>query len=202
VPVPEGAQLLQAQFDIGKTREMLQDLRDGIVDENPEARFYQQLREMQQVTAPGAERLMGDGKNRVEMVRDGADIQSVKLFQMAIAMAGERVKDGSWARAQRGRLTRRQMAFNRFDLQSYDRGEMDMVILPRPIVVPTEQERLETLALKESLKTRVALMQAWGDEDGPKIIEELDSSETARWERILTGVSAGEMPPAPESEGE
>lgn len=152
--VPADASLLQPTFDVGKTLDMIKEIREGILAENPEASFYQQMREMQQVTAPGAERLMGDVKNRVDLARAGYDAGSVKLFQMAIAMCGFRARDTSefgWSR--RGiALDRRRLAFTRFDLQSFSRGELDMTILARPIVMPTEQERMET----ELLKVQVA----------------------------------------------
>lgn len=152
--VPADAKILQPTFDVGKTLDMIKDIREGILAENPEASFYQQMREMQQVTAPGAERLMGDVKNRVDLVRAGMDAGTIKLFQMAIAMCGFRARDTSdfgWSR--RGiALDRRRLAFTQFDLQSFGRGELDMTILARPIVMPTEQERMET----ELLKVQVA----------------------------------------------
>ena len=42
--------------------------------------------------------------------------------------------------------------FTQFDLQSFSQGELDMSIEARPIVLPTEQERMET----ELLKVQVA----------------------------------------------
>ncbi|MEJ7901242.1 MAG: hypothetical protein WKF63_05305 [Thermomicrobiales bacterium] len=162
VGVPEGARLLQPTIDIGQTREMLADLREGILAENPEASFYQQMRQMQQVTAPGAERLMGDVKNRVDLARAGYDAGSVKLFQMALSMCGFRANGPAWKVDNNGRsraLNRRQMAFLPYDLESFDRGELDMAILPRPIVIPTETERLEIIAIKEALSSQ------WGMEE-------------------------------------
>src|SRR5690606_39042936 len=119
--VPADASLLQPTFDVGKTLEMIKEIREGILAENPEASFYQQMREMQQVTAPGAERLMGDVKNRVDLARAGYDAGSVKLFQMAITMCGYRARDTSefgWARRGAPPLDRRRMAFTQFDLES------------------------------------------------------------------------------------
>jgi len=163
IKVGEGSTLLQTTIDIGQTREMLNDMREGILAENPEASFYQQMREMQQVTAPGAERLMGDVKNRVDLARAGYDAGSVKLFQMAISMCGFRANGLTWKRDADGRtraLNRRQMAFLPYDLFSYDRGELDLAIMPRPIVIPTETERLEIIAMKEALSSQWGLEEA------------------------------------------
>lgn len=144
------AKLLQPDFDVGKTLEMIKAMQDGILSENPEASFYQQLREMQMVTAPGAERLMGDVKNRVDLARAGYDAQTVKLFQMAIAMCGMRANDSSesgW-KYRTSALDRRRAVFAPFNLDSYAKGDLDMSILPRPIIQPTEQERMEIRQLK------------------------------------------------------
>lgn len=172
ITVPENATLLQPTFDIGKTREMLQDIQQGILDENPEARFYQQLRDMAQVTAPGAERLMGDVKTRVDLVRAGMDSNTVKLFQMAIAICGFRAKDGSWNGRPWGRndaLTARQKAFLPFGLDSYKAGELDMSIAARSIVPVTEAEHLALTQARERLLT------SWGMEQ-----EGIDSTTAAK----------------------
>lgn len=156
----------QAQFDVGKTLEMIQDLREGIEAENPEGRFYSELRSMTQVTAPGAERLMGDVKARVDLARAGYDAQTVKLFQMALSICGFRANSGDWTTkvgpdgvVRRVEMTRRQKMFLPYSLDSYHRGEMDFGISSRPLVIPTESERIEIVALKESLET------AWGLEE-------------------------------------
>lgn len=173
--VPADATLLQQNFDIGKTREMLEDTRQGILDENPEARFYQQLRDMAQVTAPAAERLMGDVKTRVDLARAGYDSNTVKLFQMSIAICGMRASDGTWNRRGQGlnvKLSSRQQAFLPFNLDSYAHGDLDMSISQRPIVPMSESERLDLIAQKEALMTPWGLEQAGvGEEAARKILD-------------------------------
>lgn len=206
--VPAGAQLLQPTFDVGKTLDMIRDIREGILAENPEASFYQQLREMQQVTAPGAERLMGDVKNRVDLVRAGMDPNTVKLFQMAISMCGMRAHDTSrdgWLRPG-ARLDRRRMVFVPFDLQSYDRGELDMVIRPRPIVLPTEMERMEAERVKVEIaaaKERLMLASSFEElgyprasagDDGGRVVtaEDMAAERQAAFERTMNAGGFGE----------
>ena len=178
IKVAESSQLLQPTFDVGKTLEMLQDIREGILAENPEASFYQQMRTMQQVTAPGAERLMGDVKNRVDLARAGYDAQTVKLFQMAVAICGMRAHDTSevgWARRGAPALNRRRQAFLPFSLESFDAGLLDMSILPRPIVNPTEQERMETELLKvQVIGAEEGITTEWGMR---KLYPDLDETE-------------------------
>lgn len=188
VGVPDGANLLQAQFDIGKTSEMLEALRQGIIDENPEARFYQQMRAMQQVTAPGAERLMGDVKNRVDLARSGYDSQTIKLFQMAISMCGMRAHGPEWRVDSGGRsvaLDRRRSVFLPFDLDSFARGDLAFAIEQRPIVYPTEQERIDTIVQKESLTTR------WGMELAGIDPTTVDQIQAERRDRFAVGMATG-----------
>jgi hypothetical protein len=188
VGVPDGASLLQPQFDIGKTREMLDMLRQGIVDENPEARFYPELRGMQQVSAPGVERAMGDVKNRVDLARAGYDPQTVKLFQMAISMCGFRAHGPEWrtgSDGQRVPLDRRRHVFMPFDLTSYEKGDLAFSVEPRPIVYPTEQERLDLILQKEGLSTSWGMQAAGIDES------EADAMLAERRDRFAVGMAAG-----------
>ncbi len=90
---------------------------------------------MSQVTGPAAARLVGDVANRFAEVAAIVDQANVKLFQMAVAIAGFRANSGAW-----GSLNRQQQKFTPFDLKSYDKGDLDMAIMPRPLLVPTRQE--------------------------------------------------------------
>ena len=166
--VPGDAQILQASFDTGTTLQQIKDIREGILSENPEASFYARLREMQMVTAPGAEMLMGDVTNLVSLARARYDTQTVKLFQMALAMCGFRANDLSadgW-RAN-GPMDPRRQSFLPYNLDSYEAGSLDMAISPRPIVNPSVTERLDIetkrvqlVAAQESLTTPWAVMQS------------------------------------------
>src|SRR6266702_2410895 len=93
------------------------------------------LAAMSQVTGPAAARLVGDVANRFAEVAAIVDQANVKLFQMAVAIAGFRANSGAW-----GSLNRQQQKFTPFDLSSYDKGDLDMAIMPRPLLVPTRQE--------------------------------------------------------------
>ena len=163
----EKVTIQEVSFDVGKTLEMIAALREGIEAENPEGRFYSELRSMTQVTAPGAERLMGDVKARVDLARAGYDMQTVKLIQMALSMCGFRANSGAWTRRpdvngvmRSVKLTRRQQVFLPFNLDTYHSGDMDFGISTRPLVLPTESERVELVALKESLQTQWGMEQA------------------------------------------
>ncbi len=122
-------------------------MKQGILEANPEASFYPELRKMSQVSAPGVERALGDAVSRLNAARAGYDIQSVKQFQMATAMCGYRLNNGDWTNP-----SERDRVFEPFGLDSYKRGDLDMVILGRPVVAATEAERLDLVAQRETLR--------------------------------------------------
>lgn len=138
------AGIAQATFDVGDTMAMIEFVRDGILAENPEASFFRELREMSQVTAPGAERLLGDAAARCRRARANHDTQTTKRIQMAISMMGMRAHQRNtpgWS----GTLTKRQQAFAAYDLDSYQRGVLDFGISDRPVILPTEAERIDLI---------------------------------------------------------
>lgn len=148
IPLGDNGGIEQLSFDVGQTLEMLEWIKAGILESNPEATFYHQLREMSQLTGPAVERALGDATSRVTLARHGYDTQTIKLHQMAIAMSGYRLNSGAW-----GQTTPRDQVYRPFDLQSYTDGALDMTILARGVVPQTEAERLELLLEMERIET-------------------------------------------------
>jgi len=126
---------LSGNLDLVGTLAAMKELLGEIEQDHPELTFYKELRAMSQVTGPAAARLVGDVANRFAEVAAIVDQANVKLFQMAVAIAGFRANSGAW-----GSLNRQQQKFTPFDLNSYDKGDLDMAIMPRPLLVPTRQE--------------------------------------------------------------
>lgn len=158
-----GVEILQ--FDMGQAREIAADIKAYVLEMNPEARFWDELRQMSTLTAPGAERALGDATGLVYRVRGAMDPETVKLHQMATSMCGFRYHDDSadgW-RA-RGGLTRRDDVFKPYTLDSYKAGDLDMSILERPVVPRTQEERLDVLERMERLESTYALGEMGLDE--------------------------------------
>jgi hypothetical protein len=113
----------------------------------PELGMYQELRKMSEVTGPGAARMMGDVYSRVLEVSSNYDTQSIKLFQMATAIGGFRYRENreGW------RLkTEAQAKFAPFDLDSYARGDLNMAIMPRPLIPMTEDDTISLIGKRLS----------------------------------------------------
>lgn len=113
----------------------------------PELGMYQELRKMSEVTGPGAARMMGDVYSRVLEVSSNYDTQSIKLFQMAAAIGGFRFRENREGWRLR---TEAQAKFAPFDLDSYARGDLNMAIMPRPLIPMTEDDTISLIGKRLS----------------------------------------------------
>lgn len=137
---PLGAEIHQlSPTGVEETLMNIDRLIREIEDDHPELTMYKQLRDMAHVTGPGAERMLGDAATYIQDARSNYDTHSAKLFQMAVAVGGFRANSGAWGR----QLSSQQRSFLPFRLDSYRRGELDLDILPRPIIPETPRERIE-----------------------------------------------------------
>lgn len=148
---PQGGHVesLAGDLDLSQAMPYLDSLIKEIEQDHPELAMYRELRAMSQVSGPGAARMMGDVGGVVGEVAANYDQQSVKLFQMAVAIAGWRLSRGDW----RSPLTRQQEKFRGFDLDSYNRGDLDFAIMPRPLIPLTEMEKIAKDRAQLSLQT-------------------------------------------------
>lgn len=150
IGAPAGADVksLAGTFDVADAAPLMDRLITEIEADHPELTLYREMRGMSQVTGPGAQRLLGDAAARVYEAAASYDRGSVALMQMAVAIGGERANSGAWGPARS--LTRQQQRYLPFDLVSYERGELDFAILPRPLVVPTQTERWTDAGMRAS----------------------------------------------------
>lgn len=137
---PQGGRIdsLAGNLDIPGAYAVVDKLLAQVEDNHPELTFYKQLREMSQVTGPAAQRIVGDVETRVSKAQANYDRGNIALFQMATAIAGYRANNGDW-----GQLNRQQQKFLPFNLDSYERGDLDMAIMPRPLLTTTKLERAQ-----------------------------------------------------------
>lgn len=188
----ENPQLLQPKFDLGATTELIDRLRTWMLEENPEASFYSQLRGMREVTAPAAERILGDAIALCKRARAGQDIGTIKLFQMNISMVSMRIRAGDY-----GSLNDRQKAFLPFKDGAYEAGQLDFGIRDRPVIGQSESERLYVIQLRESLSTTYGMKHAGMEED------EIESiwKDRERSAEMTRSTFAPEGPPEDPSDG-
>jgi hypothetical protein len=147
-PDPEGRveNMIQA-VPIDGAGVRIDKLMEEIEADLPELTLDRELRSMSNVTGPGADRMMGDVRGRFDEVQANADAGTVKLIQMGVAIGGWRLSRGEWGA--RSDLTRQQVKFDGFDLDSYSAGDLDVSLLPRPLVPSTEQERIMALQARK-----------------------------------------------------
>lgn len=121
-----------------------------IEGDHPELTLYRELRGMSHVTGPGAERMLGDAAALIQDARTNYDVHTTKILQMAVAVGGWRASSGAWDRG--GSLTRQQAKLVGFGLDSYQRGDLDFEIMPRPIIPETPREQAERERLELALE--------------------------------------------------
>lgn len=145
---PSDADFKTLDLPEGEAMKRIDSLLAEIQSDHPELSMYTQLRAMTSVTGPGAARLFGDVETYVNDARANYDTQTIKLFQMCVAIGGYRANSGAWG----NRLTRQQTPFLPFSLDSYALGDLDFSILPRPLIVPTEIENLQAEQMRLALE--------------------------------------------------
>jgi len=143
----ENADIKTITLPAGEVLEHIDRMIAEMERDHPEIVMYSQLRQMSQVTGPGASRLFGDVEGFVNEARANYDMQSVKLFQMATAIGGMRANGGDW-----GTMTRQQEKFLPFGLESYAAGELDMTIEPRPLITLSPLERMSIEQMRNELE--------------------------------------------------
>lgn len=137
-------------LDIPGVLEAIDRLQAEIENDHPELAFYKQLRSMSSLTGPAASRIMGDTESLLQEVSSNYDQGMISLFRMGVAMAGLRQAIGAdgWANP-----TDQQLKFKYFSLDSYERGKLDMAIVPRSLLQPSKSEQAqERLTFYQSIK--------------------------------------------------
>lgn len=171
---------LTGSLDPEKAIPHMDRLLTEIEHDFPELSMYQKLREMSEVTGPGAARMMGDVYSRVLEVSGNYDQQSIKLFQMATAIAGFRLREGREGWAQK---TDQRMKFAPFSLESYSSGELDMAIMPRPLIPMTEDDTITATG-----KRLDNAKKAQGIFDDDRVLEVAGISDEAERKKMLAGI--------------
>ena len=153
---PQGGSVdsLAGSLSLSDSAIFMDRLLTELESDYPELSFYDELRSMSAVTGPSVSRLVGDVSSRVQEAQASYDAQCMKLFQMAVAVAGMRASSGSW-----GILNRKQQKFTPFNLDSYAQGNLDMAIMPRPLITPTKMELAQE---KQAMWTGVQLAASAG----------------------------------------
>ena len=175
-------------------------LYEELEQDHPELTFYKELRAMSQVTGPAASRLVGDVNSRFAEAAASYDQANIRLFQMAVAIGGFRANSGAW-----GKLNRQQQKYLPFDLASFEQGELDMEIMPRPLLVPTRQEiGMENelmykgvwYAAQSSIPAEFVLEDAgWTDEKLTALKQAIEAQRTVALQQAVQKQAQSNEPP-------
>lgn len=175
---PAGTKVETIEIEISEAVQALDRIIASIEKKCPEVTFYQQLRNMTQLTGPAANRLLGDVDRKVRSIAAGYDRSTVKLLQMGISVAAYRLNEGAEGWAKRDD---QQQKFANYDETSYDKGDLDFDIMPRSVVPSGPRDRYELLQLKKQVLGDFLSPQQLAMEGGysPEEIERF----TADWEK-------------------
>jgi hypothetical protein len=147
-PLGGHVESLTGNVPLGDVMTYIDKLLGEIEQDHPALAMYREMRAMSTLTGPAAARVMGDVAGDYYGVCAGYDMNLRKLQQMCVAIGGYRANSGDWERP----LTLQQEKFMPFGLKSYERGELDHDVLPRPLIPPTEKELLEMQLLRNSVE--------------------------------------------------
>lgn len=145
---PQGTRIETIELKVGEAAEAMDRIFASIEKKCPEVTFYQQLRNMTQITGPGAQRVLGDVEHKFRSFAGGYDRNLIKLHQMGVSIAAMRYDEGALGWEKR---TREQAKFSTFTETSYTDGKLDHTIMPRSVVTLTTSDRLEAAKLKASV---------------------------------------------------
>lgn len=184
-PADTKVQPLLSPLDLAGSAVQIVAQEMEIQKDHPELGFYDQLRQMTQLTGPAASRIVGDVKASVYAAMAQYDRGIVAALQMCLTIAGMRANSGAW-----GPLTDEQEKLRPFNLDSFKRGDMYLKFKPRPILTPTKLEiAQESLAFWQGIQaadTAGVPIEIVLEDAGwtPEKLAKLRAEKEARAERI------------------
>lgn len=186
-------------LDIGKTRELVETLHDGLVAENPEAEYAKRMAEIANPTSPGVRMSLAPIDARVRAARRNHDTQMVKLLQMNTSMMGHHVNTGEFPSEVMAARRDRYEAFRPFTLDSYGRGLEDATIPDRDVFPESKMERAQYLAVVDALESDWARREAGIPDDE---IRAMNAEQRRQSEAMAAAfsVTAAEEPTTGDSE--
>jgi hypothetical protein len=150
---------LAGNLNLADTITYMKELISELESDHPELAYNREMRAMSTLTGPAASRVMSDVLGKVSERAASYDLQTQKLFQMAVAIAGFRLNNGDWGQDENGfaqAITAQQEKFRPFTLKSYTSGTLDLAILPRQLIRPTNSEKAqEKLSLWQGVQAAV-----------------------------------------------
>ncbi|MDQ3168374.1 MAG: hypothetical protein M3P94_06975, partial [Chloroflexota bacterium] len=125
--------------------------------------------------------------HKVRSISSGYDRQLIKLQQMGVAMAGWRFAEGAEAWADQNPA---QQKFANYDLESYDKGDLDHDVMPRELVPMTTMERMMLINAKKTTLEVIPLVELIEEagylrEDAEKWVAEADAKKAENQAKML-----------------
>jgi hypothetical protein len=132
-----GARVETMNLPQGQAFDHIRLLLDEIERDTPELSVWTKVQDKVQVSGIAVEYLVADAQAYVSEAQQNYDTGLIRALQMAISIAGMRQSEASngWSEG-----TYEQQRFAAYDLDSYKQGDLHFIILPRPLIQPTQTQ--------------------------------------------------------------
>lgn len=179
--------------------EHLKFLTEQIEKDHPELVYYDKLREMDYVSGPGARALVGDTESNFLEAQANYDEALARALEMALAIGGQRLAqgEGGWNRG-----SAKQQNLKGFDLESWERDELNVGIEQRPLLPWTVDDetavkkgRAEVAVMIGGFASKNKQLEEYGiDEQSERdgILEERDDEQAKQMEQAQAMKGADE----------
>jgi hypothetical protein len=208
IEVGMGGGAVLVPLDIAQGMETLAVMIEELEKDTPELSMWSQARQSGgDTTGEGMDRQMGDINGRYIPIMQTHDMATTKWLQMGMTMAGWAINAGLWG--PRGRLTKDQLKFADFTLDSYKAGELDFDIVPRPLISPSElkawqvkqTKALAIQAMKDlGLFPDAMLLEEWGipEDEVQGILDAATQQGQDKMELAMAAFDRGQVPGVPQ----
>jgi len=190
---------LTGNLNLDHAEKRIENMLAELSERNLEVTTYKRLRESGNPSGVAARRLLGDVEARLTGPQRNYDGGQILALRQALAIAGMRQSEGAggWGR---GAQTEQQRQFVAFDLASYERGDLDFGIAPRPLIADTPLDDAQTrLALYQSYAAGdgIGIPVMWQMEQGGMDADDLASLKAAQDEEHADIQTLGDGYPDP-----
>jgi hypothetical protein len=156
IEAPEGTKLDALPLEVGPVLDFMRESTKEIEKDLIELTVYDKMRDMSTLTGQAATKAVKDVEKKVKSVQGNYDEQLEKLFQMVLTIGGWRANSGAWGPKEK--LTPQQKLFLPFNLDSYDKGDVPVVIVAREFTITPEADKwtaektmVDAMFIKEQL---------------------------------------------------
>lgn len=165
--------------------DQIKSIIENLEKDHPQLTFYDKLREMQYVSGPGGRAMFGDVEAIYNEICANYDAALERATEMAMAIAGQRLKDRQMGWAQ---PSEKQQRVAGWDLDSFAKDRLNVEIMTRPLLPWTIDDETEVK------KKRAEVAVVVGDFTSKRFqLAEYGVTDKAEQDKILKQMATEDM---------